>query len=255
MRIQHPALSALPKIEHGFFTRQGGLSEGLYKSLNCGYGSHDDKNNVRSNRALIAKTMGVEEEALVTIHQVHSAKAVVTQTPFAPDETPQADAIVTKTSGLAIAVLTADCGPLLLADSRNGVVAATHSGWRGAFGGIIEETLKTMLSLGANLDEITAVLGPTISQANYEVDLAFMQQFTDRDESWQAFFSTGNDAGHVQFNLPAFIMMRLEKAGIKNAHNCNQCTYGQDETFFSYRRSTHRKESDFGRQISAIALV
>ena len=255
MRIQHPSLQTLDGIEHGFFTRRGGASNKTYHSLNCGFGSGDDREQVRNNRALVAARLGVDAPRLVTAYQVHSPTALIIDAPFAEGEVPKVDALVTNTPNLAVAILTADCGPILFADREAGVVAAAHAGWRGAFEGVIEATLEQMSSLGARREAVTAVLGPTISRDNYEVDQGFMDRFTERTPDWQRFFSAGKRDGHVQFDLPAFILSRLQEGGVGTAINLDRCTYGEEEMFFSYRRTTHRNEPDYGRLISAIALV
>ena len=255
MRIQHPSLEALDGIAHGFFTRRGGSSKEAYHSLNCGFGSGDDQEQVRQNRALVAKSLGVASDRLVTAYQVHSPKAMIIDAPFNEGETPQLDALVTNTPGLAVAILTADCGPLLFADQQAGVVAAAHAGWRGAFEGVIADTIDKMCELGAKPEAITAILGPTISRDNYEVDQAFMDRFLERSASWSRFFSAGKRDGHVQFDLPAFIISRLQESGVGTAINLDRCTYGEEELFFSYRRTTHRNEPDYGRLISAIAII
>ena len=255
MRIQHPSLEALDGIAHGFFTRRGGSSKEAYHSLNCGFGSGDDKEQVRQNRALVAKSLGVASDRLVTAYQVHSPKAMIIDAPFNEGETPQLDALVTNTPGLAVAILTADCGPLLFADQQAGVVAAAHAGWRGAFEGVVADTIGKMCELGAKPEAITAILGPTISRDNYEVDQAFMDRFLERSASWSRFFSAGKRDGHVQFDLPAFIISRLQESGVGTAINLDRCTYGEEELFFSYRRTTHRNEPDYGRLISAIAII
>ena len=254
MRITHPTLSDLPGIEHGFFTRNGGTSSDAYHSLNCGYGSDDEREQVRQNRALVAQSLSVKQGNLITAYQVHSADALAIKGPFSTPEAPKVDALVTTTPGVATAILTADCGPILFADPKARVVAAAHAGWRGAFDGVIESTLAIMEEQGANRRDVSAILGPTISKDNYEVDEAFMQRFAARDKGTLHFFSDGNREGHVQFDLPAFILQRLEESGVGAAINLNRCTYGEEDQFFSYRRATHRKEPDYGRQISAIAL-
>lgn len=253
LRIQHPALSMLNKIEHGFFTRKGGTSSDTYRSLNCGYGSDDSREQVSQNRALVANTMNVSAEMLVTAYQVHSPDALIIDAPFTGNA-PKVDALVTNKPGLAIAILTADCGPLLFADEEAGVVAAAHAGWRGAVDGIIENTISRMIELGAKPDNITALLGPTISKPNYEVDDSFCHRFAQKHTDSARFFAEGTRVGHKQFDLPAFIMARLEACQIGSAINLDLCTYGKEDSFFSYRRATHRKEPDYGRQISAIAL-
>ncbi|TLP48321.1 peptidoglycan editing factor PgeF [Cohaesibacter sp. CAU 1516] len=254
MRIEHPALACLPAIDHGFFTRKGGTSKDTYHSLNCGYGSADDRAQVTENRGLVADSLGVARDRLVTAYQVHSPLALAIDAPLDRDALPKVDALVTNKPGLAVAVLTADCGPILFADNKAGVVAAAHAGWRGAFEGVIEATIKTMEENGASKANMTAILGPTISLANYEVDDGFMDRFIARNKDWSRFFEAGDRDGHKQFDLPAFILARLEMAGVGSAINLDRCTYGESDHFFSYRRSTHRNEPDYGRQIAAIAL-
>ncbi|SNY91499.1 conserved hypothetical protein [Cohaesibacter sp. ES.047] len=255
MRIEHPALSELTGIQHGFFTRNGGTSSESYQSLNCGYGSDDDHEQVRKNRARVAEAMTVTEGNLVTAHQVHSPEALIIDAPFAGTTVPKVDALVTAKRGLAVAILTADCGPLLFADPNAGVVAAAHAGWRGAFDGVIESTLGRMEELGATKRDITAILGPTISRPNYEVDLGFKDRFTAREAAYERFFSDGKREGHVQFDLPAFILSKLQASGVGTAISLDRCTYALEDQFFSYRRSTHQREPDYGRQISAITVI
>lgn len=240
-------------IRHGFFTRQGGVSTGIYEGLNIGLASGDDKALVQENRRRVAEAMGVEPDRLATPHQVHSPNAIVVDAPFG-HERPKADAVVTATPGVAAAVLTADCGPVLFADTSAGIVAAAHAGWRGALGGVLEETVRTMESLGASRERITATLGPTISQTNYEVDDTFKQNFLDANPENILFFEQADRLGHARFDLPAYILSRLKACGV-SADWSGHCTYGQPEQFFSYRRSFHRQESDYGRQIAAIAIV
>ena len=254
MRIEHPALTDIATLDHGFFTRNGGTSSNSYQSLNCGYGSDDEREQVSENRGLVADRLGVARDHLVTGYQVHSPLALAIDAPLEREALPKVDALVTDQPGLAVAVLTADCGPLLFADAKAGVVAAAHAGWRGAFEGVIEATLATMMEKGAHKANITAILGPTISLANYEVDDDFKDRFIERNPNWGRFFHEGKRKGHKQFDLPSFILSRLEEAEIGAAINLDRCTYAEDDQFFSYRRSTHRKEADYGRQISAIAL-
>ncbi|MCV6576426.1 MAG: peptidoglycan editing factor PgeF [Cohaesibacter sp.] len=255
MSLHHPTFTHMHAIRHGFFTRSGGKSNGLYKSLNCGYGSDDDRDRVSANRAYVAEQLTVTPDHLLTAYQVHSAKALIVDQPFESEERPQVDALVTNKPGLAVAVLTADCGPLLLADEQNRVVAAAHAGWKGAIGGIIEATILEMEKLGAERSKIHAVLGPTISRANYEVDDAFKHRFLEQDASHETFFLDGSRPGHCQFDLPAFIQAQMQKSGIQTAFDIGRCTYAEPDSFFSYRRSTHQNEPDYGRQIAAIALT
>lgn len=255
MQLQHPALSQIGAISHGFFTRRGGTSNDTYDSLNCGYGSDDDRDNVTANRARVAMQLGVTPTNLLTAHQIHSPDAAIVNTPFDDDNRPRVDALVTKTPGIAVAVLTADCGPLLFADQKNQVVGAAHAGWKGAVGGVIENTLAQMEDMGAERAHITAILGPTISRPNYEVDDAFKTRFVNLEPEYSGFFSAGQRDGHHQFDLPAFIMSKLTKEGVGTAINLDRCTYGEPDEFFSYRRATHKNEPDYGRQITAIAIT
>jgi len=254
MFIQAPSLSSPPRIRHAFFTRQGGVSEGIYASLNGGIGSSDEPERVRENRRRMAETLAVRPEALISVHQVHSPDAVVVEGPWRT-ERPRADAMVTTTPGLALAITTADCGPVLFADTQGGVIGAAHAGWRGAVTGVLESTLRAMERLGAERGRIVAVLGPTISQAAYEVGPEFVQRFAEEAPGHEGFFRPGEKAGHAMFDLPGFIGARLRAAGVGAFVDLGLCTYSDEERFFSYRRTTHRKEPDYGRLISAIALT
>ena len=218
MHIEHIALSELPGIQHGFFTRNGGTSSATYHSLNCGYGSEDDAEQVRQNRARVAETMKVGEGNLVTAYQVHSPDALVIDAPFAPGEAPRVDALVTARKGLAVAILTADCGPILFADPKAGVVAAAHAGWRGAFDGVIENTIARMTELGANKRDITAILGPTISRPSYEVDQGFMDRFTARNAAFERFFSDGTRHGTCPVRPSRFHSLPTAGERIRNSH-------------------------------------
>ena len=238
----------LEPFAHAFFTRKKGHSAGLYAKGNAGLGSDDARENVEQNRADMAETLGVS--TIQTPYQVHSADVVVADDHIGK-ERPEADGIVTATSGIAVGVVTADCGPLLLADEAAGVVGACHAGWKGALGGILESTVETMCSLGAKREEITAVLGPTISASHYEVGPDFSQPFLDRDADAARFYSPSRKDDHLMFDLPAYIVWRLETAGVK-AHALPVCTYEDAGHFFSYRRTTHADEPDYGRQMSAI---
>ena len=251
MVIDAPALQ-LPGIRHAFFTRQGGVSEGLYASLNGGLGSGDDPERVRENRRRMTERLGLPPENLVSLYQVHSAEAVVVEAPF--PERPRADAMATRVPGLGLGILTADCGPILFADAENRVVGAAHAGWKGALGGVVEATVAAMEALGAERRSIVAVLGPTIAQASYEVGLDFMERFRAEVPDCERFFEEGRP-GHAQFDLPGFILERLAKAGIGEATTLGLCTYADPERFYSFRRTTHRNEPDYGRLISAIALT
>ncbi len=250
--VRSRALSANDRIDHAFFTRDGGVSSGLYHGLNAGIGSKDDTAKVIENRALAMATLGVGEADLATPWQVHSAEAVVVDRPF-KGERPRVDGIVTTTPGLAVGVVTADCGPILFADAENGVVGAAHSGWRGALGGVIEATIAAMETAGARRTSIVAVLGPTITQANYEVGTEMMAEFLNGDASRERFFAPGRDETRRQFDLPGFILSQIESSGATGSF-VQRCTYGEPERFYSYRRTTHRREPDYGRQLSAILI-
>ncbi len=245
--ITHPALPP----RHGFFTRRGGASSGIFQGLNCGPGSSDLAEAVAINRARVAEALGAAPGDLITVHQVHSDRAVALSAP--PADCPQADALVTATPGLVLAVLTADCAPVLLADRAAGVVGAAHAGWRGAKAGVLEVTVSAMEGLGARAERIAAVIGPTISQAAYEVGHDFARGFLDDDPETARFFANGPGAKPM-FDLPGYCLWRLRAAGVGQAEWTRHCTYGDEGRFFSYRRATHRGEADYGRLISAIRL-
>jgi len=252
--LQAASLAKLARIRHGFFTRVGGVSQGLYASLNGGVGSDDAPDKVRENRARIAATLGVSPDRLLTLYQVHSPEVVVAERTWTLDNRPRADAVVTATPSLAIGVSTADCGPLLFADNQAGVIGAAHAGWRGAFTGVIEATVAAMEKLGAERRRITAALGPTISQPNYEVGPEFVTRFISADAANARFFKSSERTAHALFDLNGFIAARVQHAGIVNYENLGLCTYAEPERFYSYRRSTHQGEPDYGRHINAIAL-
>lgn len=253
--IRSDALAALPGIAHGFFTRDGGVSEGLYATLNVGLGSKDARGAVIENRARVARALGVADDALAMPYQVHSPDVVVVEEPWPHGEGPHADAVVTGRPGVAVAVATADCGPILFADAQGRAVGAAHAGWKGAIGGVIEATVAAMEGLGARRGDIVAVLGPTISAAAYEVGPEFVARFLAEDAGHGRFFVASERPGHAMFDLPAFIVMRLEAAGVGRAETLGLCTYADEARFFSYRRTTHRAEPDYGRLVSAIALA
>ena len=241
----------LAPVRHGFFTRRGGASSGVFAGLNCGQGSSDISEVVAINRARAAAAMDVDPQALVTVEQVHSADVAVLEA--VPDPRPRADAIVTDTPGLAIAVLTADCQPVLLADRQAGVIGAAHAGWRGALDGILEATLDAMEGLGARRDNIRAAIGPTISQRAYEVGPEFLDAFMAEDPGYSRFFAQG--AGdRMLFDLPGFGLHRLRTAGVGEAEWTRHCTYSDPARFYSYRRTTHAGEADYGRLLSVIRL-
>ena len=243
---------ALGGLRHGFFSRRGGASSGVFEGLNCGTGSSDQAEAVAINRARVADAMQVAASALTGMHQVHSPTVIhVTAEPTQPR--PKADAMVTTTPGLALAVLTADCQPVLFADDQAGVIGAAHAGWKGAFDGVLEATLDAMCELGAKRQNITAIIGPSISQRAYEVGPEFFETFFDADADNARFFVNGNE-DRYHFDLPAFGLHRLREAGIGHAEWTRHCTYSDPDRFYSYRRSVHQKEADYGRLISAIRL-
>lgn len=243
-----------PDIVHGFFTREGGVSQGLYASLNGGLGSSDEPTAVLENRSRMAAYLGVDPSKLLSLYQIHSADCVTVTKAWSVDQRPRADAMVTNFPGMALGIGTADCGPILFADSEAGVIGAAHSGWKGALYGVIESTIDAMEKLGALRSRITAVLGPTISQSAYEVGAEFKATFLSMDSRSNRFFTTENESGKCHFDLPAFIVERLSKARIGTIENLALCTYADEDRFFSFRRTTHRKEADYGRLIAAIAL-
>jgi polyphenol oxidase len=247
-------LESCDGIRHGFFTRQGGVSRGIYSSLNCGLGSGDDAENVRQNRALVAETLGVPPDHLLTLHQVHSATAVVVDKPW-NGEAAKADALVTRTPGLAIGTLTADCAPTLLCDPQARVIAAAHAGWRGALSGIVEATIACMEELGAKRERVVAVIGPSISQRAYEVGADYVERFLAEEPASAPFFMTDESSGEAHFDLSGYVAERLSRAGVGSVSDLGLCTYCDETRLFSYRRSQHHGEEDYGRQISAIVLA
>lgn len=252
--IHAPELARLPSIRHGFFTRQGGHSSGAFASLNCGYGSGDDRHIVARNRALVANRLSVPRDALLTAWQWHSADAIIARAPWDSRQPPRADAIVSDVPNLAIGILTADCAPVLFADAEAGVVAAAHAGWRGALAGVTDAAVAAMESLGARRDRIAAAVGPTISRACYEVGPEFHAGFDKADERNRRFFAPAEREMHYMFDLAAYLVQRLNAAGLGSVDDLALCTYSDESRFFSFRRATHRAEMDYGRQMSAIML-
>ncbi|MFO1173521.1 MAG: peptidoglycan editing factor PgeF [Hyphomicrobiaceae bacterium] len=251
-RIEAASFKEMPGLAHGFFTRNGGVSSGLYGSLNCGPGSSDAPQNVQANRARVADALGAASDRLLTVWQVHSPDAVIVDGPWT-GERPKADALVTATPGLAIGVLTADCTPILFADPQARVIGAAHAGWRGALAGVIERTVEAMAQLGARRERIAATIGPTIGPESYEIGPEFEREFTAAGAGHAAFFHT-TASGRRHFDLPRFCRARLEALGIGRVEDLELDTYAGESRFFSYRRTTHRREADYGRQISAIVL-
>jgi polyphenol oxidase len=254
MKIEASIL-ALDGIRHGFFTRQGGVSGGLYASLNGGVGSKDNAEHVAENRARMAAAVGVKPDRFVTAYQIHSPQVVVVETPWTAESRPRADAIVTRMRALAIGISTADCGPVLLADPNAHVIGAAHAGWRGALGGVVEATIEAMERLGASRGEIRAALGPMIRQQNYEVGADLIERFGAEDPASSRFFAPAQREGHALFDLPGYIGSRLTRAGIRYVEDLGHCTYADPDRFFSFRRTTHRGEADYGRHVNAIALA
>jgi YfiH family protein len=252
--LQAASLSALAGIRHAFFTRDGGVSDGIYASLNGGPGSHDAPARVTENRGRMAAALGVGPDRLLTAYQIHSPDVVTIERPWEPQERPRADAIVTRTPGLAIGVTTADCGPVLLADEKAGVIGAAHAGWRGAATGVLEATIAAMERCGADRSRLVVVLGPMIRQPNYEVGPEFVRQFKADDGANERFFQPSPRPDHALFDLSGYIAARLAGAGVRRVEDLGHCTYADPSRFFSYRRSTHRKEPDYGRHINAIVL-
>jgi YfiH family protein len=250
LKLTASNLSQSSGVAHGFFGRQGGVSEGIFASLNCGPGSGDAREHVSENRARVLKTLGGDK--LLTLYQIHSPNAVVANEPW--EQGPQADAMVTNVPGLALGILTADCAPVLFADSAARVIGAAHAGWKGALTGVIGSVLEKMESLGADRARISAAIGPCISQDNYEVGPEFIARFTDADKDYSRFFVPSDKAGHWRFDLEAYVVHRLQEAGLTNIEPLSACTYAREGDFFSFRRATHRAEKDYGRQVSAVVL-
>ena len=253
MTLGSPLLSAIPGLRHAFFTREGGVSSGIYGSLNGGLGSNDDPSHVAENRRRMAEQIGVSPAHFLSVHQIHSPDAVVATGPWPGASRPRADAIVTRAEELAIGVTAADCGPILLVDPNARVIGAAHAGWKGALTGIVESTVDAMERLGAERSGIVAAIGPLIRQHSYEVGHEFVERFIEADADNTLFFVPAARAGHSMFDLAGFIRMRLENAGVLMIDDIGADTYA-DERFYSYRRSVHRKEPDYGRHVHAIAL-
>ncbi len=253
MKLDSPLLSAIPGLRHAFFTREGGVSGGIHTSLNGGLGSHDDPANVVENRRRMAEQMGVTPEHFLSVHQVHSPDAVVVSGPWPSGPRPRADALVTRSENLAIGVTAADCGPILLVDPGARVIGAAHAGWKGALTGVIESTVEAMEKLGAERSGILAAIGPLIRQHSYEVGGEFVERFLAADAENALFFLPAARENHAMFDLAGFIRMRLENAGVLMIDDVGVDTYS-DERCYSYRRSVHRGEPDYGRHVHAIVL-
>lgn len=247
-------LSAIPTIRHGFFTRKGGASSGIYSSLNCGIGSGDDRALVLKNRATAASMLTAEANKLCLPTQVHSAKAIIVEAPWSADNQPEGDALVTATPGIAVGVLTADCLPILLCDPKAAVVAAVHAGWKGALGGVIEAALTAMASLGAHPADMICAIGPVIAQPSYEVGPEFYERFHQEDPHNDMYFLPSRQQRHFLFDLPGYAKDRLADAGIKAINILAHDTCLDEDNFYSFRRATLRKEAAYGRQLSAIMI-
>jgi YfiH family protein len=253
MTLTSPLLSAIPGLRHAFFSREGGVSGGIYAGLNAGIGSQDDPAHVAENRRRMAEQMGVAPTHFLTVHQTHSPDVMVATAPWEAAARPRADAIVTRIEGLSIGATAADCGPILLVDPNARVIGAAHAGWKGALTGILESTVEAMEKLGAERGDTIAAIGPLIRQQSYEVGGEFVERFIETDAGNALFFMPSTRNGHSMFDLAGFIRMRLENAGILMIDDIGVDTYSE-ERFYSYRRSVHRKEPDYGRHVHAIAL-
>ncbi|TCK28925.1 hypothetical protein EV667_2940 [Ancylobacter aquaticus] len=253
MKVESPALSALPGIRHAFFTREGGVSEGLYAGLNGGTGSRDDPAHIAENRARMEAALAVPAGHLLTAWQVHSPDCVIVERPW--EERPKADAVATATPGIAAAVTIADCGPVLFADAEARVVGAAHAGWKGAVGGVLDATLARMEELGARRGRIVAAIGPLIRQPSYEVGPDFIGTLIGLAAGNEHFLIASARPDHAMFDLPGYIAARLATLGVGTIDDLGLDTYADEARFFSYRRATHRNEPDYGRMIAAITLV
>lgn len=246
------------RIHHGFFGRQGGVSEGIYNSLNCGVGSNDNSDAVKENRARVAHALNGKPENLITLHQTHSPDCLIVNEPLRADiERPKADALVTDKAGFILGVLTADCGCILFTGQKADgapVIGAAHAGWKGALGGVLESTVQQMMALGAEKESLHASIGPCIDPKSYEVSEGFEAPFLERDPADEHFFKTARKEGHLMFDLPGYIASRLAKVGVSQVTITRHDTFAEEKNFFSYRRTTHRGEPDYGRQISAIMI-
>jgi YfiH family protein len=244
----------IPGVAHGFFTRLGGISQGVYESLNGGVGSRDIPEAVSENRARIAAALGAAPERLAVPFQIHSPDAVAISAPIMPSARPRCDALVTATSGLALGVTGADCGMILFGDQRARVIGATHAGWKGALAGVVEATVTAMEGLGARRSDVVAALGPCIGPRSYEVGTEFVAAFADAGEDTARYFAPSRRDGHSMFNLNAYIAERAARAGVGRFEDLSLDTYSDERRFFSYRRATHRKEPDYGRLLSVIVM-
>jgi YfiH family protein len=249
-----PLLAALPGVRHAFFTREGGVSTGIYASLNVGRGSRDEADDVAENRRRATVWLGVAPGALLTAYQIHSATVLIADHPWG-DERPEGDGVLTAETGLACGALAADCAPVLLADPKARVVAAVHAGWRGALGGVVESAIAGMVQEGAEPSQIVAAVGPCIGPQSYEVGEDFLTAFTAKDAVYAGFFRSGATPEKRMFDLPAFVLSRLKASGVERCEWIGRDTYSDDALFYSNRRAVHRGEGDYGRLLSAITLT
>jgi YfiH family protein len=252
--IQFPELSTANHIRHAFFTRQGGVSEGIFNSLNCGYGSDDKRDAVRENRRRVAREMAVADDALITVYQVHSPDVVTVSETWAPEDAPKADAMVTDRPGIALGILTADCAPVLFVDPEAEVVGAAHAGWRGAVGGVTDATIDAMCALGASVERIHTAIGPCIGPESYEVGAEFRDRFLEEGAANDRYFRPGERDGKFMFDLPGYVGDRLRGRGVATVNGGVHDTLPDEDRYFSYRRTTLRGEADYGRMIAAIAI-
>ncbi len=253
--VEAKEFSTMPGIRHGFFNRQGGASKGIYASLNCGLGSGDNRDIVVKNRSTVATHLNLAPDQLITAYQHHSPEVVTVTTAWNSKDAPRADGMVTSKRNIGLGLLTADCAPVLFADPNAHVIGAAHAGWRGAVAGITDNIITAMESLGAQRASIVAVIGPTISQSAYEVGPEFIENFLEQDPTHEQFFTPSSRDRHFMFDLPGYVIQRLEAANIASSSWVGHCTYAAEDQFFSYRRATHKGEKDYGRQISVIALT
>lgn len=249
------ALTQISGLAHGFFTRQGGCSQGLFSTLNCGLGSGDDRERVARNRAIVAEALGVEPANLLTVYQEHSPKVITVTAPWLPQAAPAADAMVTREPRLALGALTADCAPIIFADRSGAAIGVAHAGWKGALAGVTDATIAAMEALGASRANIIAVIGPAISAAAYEVGPEFRACFLAADGANEQFFTPAPRKNHSMFDLPAYLAARLRRFNLAKVIDMAHCTYADELRFFSYRRATHRGEAQYGRLISAVAIA
>ncbi|NQV56819.1 MAG: peptidoglycan editing factor PgeF [Rhodospirillales bacterium] len=253
--IANEELDRLPGLAHGFFTRAGGVSDGHFASLNCGFGSGDDLDNVAENRRRVLGLLGAPDAQLITAYQQHTNTAIEVDAPWAPQDPPIADAMATRRRGVALGILSADCAPVLMVDSDAGIIGAAHAGWRGALDGITDSLVDLMERMGAKADNITAVIGPCIAQISYEVGPEFYDRFHGNDLANDKFFDPSAQDGHWMFDLSGYVALRLESRSVGRTSQMGLDTCAEDQPFFSYRRATLLGEKQYGRAISAIMLI